>query len=186
MFHRAIEYCQRDLWETDLETLEPGKRFLVSSLRLIFVAAWEFKESVLSIRATSLVYTTLLSLVPFLAVTFSVLKAFGIHQEIEPLLGHALEPLGEKGQEITESIIGFVDNLKVGVLGAVGVAGLFYTTYSLIAKIEEALNSVWRVQNGRPLARQFTDYLSVLLVGPVFVFTAFGLTASAQSHWLVQ
>ena len=186
MFQRAIEYCQHDLWETDLESLESGKRFFVSFLRLVFVAAWEFKESVLSIRATSLVYTTLLSLVPFLAVTFSVLKAFGIHQEIEPLLGHALEPLGAKGVEITKSIIGFVDNLKVGVLGAVGVAGLFYTTYSLIAKIEEALNSVWRVQQGRPLARQFTDYLSVLLVGPLMVFTAFALTASAQSHWLVQ
>ena len=186
MIQRAIDYCQRDLWEINLESLEPLKRYWVSSLRLVFVAAWEFKESVLSIRATSLVYTTLLSIVPFLAVMFSVLKAFGIHQEIEPLLGHALEPLGEKGEEITHNIIGFVDNLKVGVLGAVGVAGLFYTTYSLIAKIEEALNSVWRVQRGRPFARQFTDYLSVVLVGPVFVFTAFGLTASAQSHWLVQ
>ncbi len=186
MFQRAIDYCQHDLWETDLESLETGKRFFISFLRLVFVAVWEFKESVLSIRATSLVYTTLLSLVPFLAVTFSVLKAFGIHQEIEPLLGHALEPLGAKGVEITKSIIGFVDNLKVGVLGAVGVAGLFYTTYSLIAKIEEALNSVWRVQQGRPLARQFTDYLSVLLVGPLMVFTAFALTASAQNHWLVQ
>ena len=186
MFQRAIDYCQRDLWETNLDTLEPGKRFWVGALRLLFVAAWEFKESVLSIRATSLVYTTLLSIVPFLAVMFSVLKAFGIHQEIEPLLGHALEPLGEKGAEITRNIIRFVDNLKVGVLGAVGVAGLFYTTYSLIAKIEEALNSIWRVQQGRPFARQFTDYLSVVLVGPVFVFTAFGLTATAQSHWIVQ
>jgi len=88
--------------------------------------------------------------------------------------------------EITANIIEFVDNLKVGVLGAVGVAGLFYTTYSLIDKIEEALNSIWRVHQGRPLARKFTDYLSVVLVGPVFVFTAFGLTASAQSHWLIQ
>ncbi|MCA9470561.1 MAG: YihY family inner membrane protein [Nitrospirales bacterium] len=186
MIQRAIGYCQRDLWEVNLDRLDPLKRYWVSCLRLMFVAAWEFKESVLSMRATSLVYTTLLSIVPFLAVMFSVLKAFGVHQEIEPLLAHALEPLGEKGADITHNIIGFVDNLKVGVLGAVGVAGLFYTTYSLIAKIEEALNSVWRVQQGRPLARQFTDYLSVVLVGPVFVFTAFGLTASAQSHWLVQ
>jgi membrane protein len=66
------------------------------------------------------------------------------------------------------------------------VAGLFYTTYSLIDKIEEALNSIWRVEIGRTLARRITDYLSVVLVGPVFVFTAFGLMASSQSHWLVQ
>ena len=186
MFARIVGYCQHDLWESDLKDLKGFHRVGVRLLRLTFVAAWEFRESVLSIRATSLVYTTLLSLVPFLAVTFSVLKAFGIHQQIEPVLAQALEPLGPKGAEITSLVIGFVDNLKVGVLGAVGVAGLFYTTYSLIDKIEEAMNSIWRVQQGRPLARKFTDYLSVVLVGPVFVFTAFGLTASAQSHWLVQ
>ena len=186
MIARLVQFCQHDLWDIDLQVLNKGQRLGIAFLRLVFVAAWEFKESVLSIRATSLVYTTLLSLVPFLAVMFSVLKGFGIHQYIEPTLAQALEPLGQKGVEITQNVIGFVDNLKVGVLGAVGVAGLFYTTYSLIDKIEEALNSIWRVQQGRPLARKFTDYLSVVLVGPVLVFTAFGLTASAQSHWLVQ
>ena len=186
MYQRIVQYFERDLWEADLQALQGFHRFGVALLRLVVVAAWEFKESVLSIRATSLVYTTLLSLVPFLAVTFSVLKAFGIHQQIKPILAEALAPLGPKGMEITTNIIQFVDNLKVGVLGAVGVAALFYTTYSLIATIEDALNSIWRVHQGRSLARKFTDYLSVVLVGPVFVFTAFGLTATAQSHWLVQ
>jgi len=186
MVARISHYCQHGLWDVDLQELKGIHRFGVSLLRLILVAAWEFRDSGLSIRATSLVYTTLLSMVPFLAVTFSVLKAFGIHQQIEPVLAQGLEPLGEKGVEITQSIIGFVDNLKVGVLGAVGVAGLFYTTYSLIDKIEDAMNSIWRLQQGRPLARKFTDYLSVVLMGPVLVFTAFGLTASAQSHWLIQ
>ncbi|MGH7255067.1 MAG: YhjD/YihY/BrkB family envelope integrity protein, partial [Nitrospirales bacterium] len=124
--------------------------------------------------------------VPFLAVMFSVLKAFGVHQQIEPFLAQALEPLGERGQELTERIIGFVSNLKVGVLGAVGVAGLFFTTFSMIDQIEQSLNSIWRVRQPRPLARKFSDYLSVVLVGPVLVFTAFAMIASAQSHWLVQ
>ncbi len=186
LIDRVIRFCEHDMWAMDLHELTGIRRFGVKLLRLVLVAAAEFHESFLSIRATSLVYTTLLSLVPFLAVTFSVLKAFGVHQQIEPVLSQAFDPLGEKGAEITANIIQFVDNLKVGVLGAVGVAGLFYTTYSLIEKIEEALNSIWRVENGRPLARRITDYLSVVLVGPVFVFTAFGLMASSQSHWLVQ
>jgi len=120
MFTRVVEYFERDLWEADLQALSGFHRFSIAFLRLVVVAAWEFKESVLSIRATSLVYTTLLSLVPFLAVTFSVLKGFGIHQQMEPFLAEALEPLGSKGMEITANIIEFVDNLKVGVLGAVG------------------------------------------------------------------
>jgi len=186
MINRIVQFCEHDVWALDVRKLTGVRQFGVKILRLGLVAAAEFRESFLSIRATSLVYTTLLSLVPFLAVTFSVLKAFGVHQQIEPILSQAFEPLGDKGAEITTNIIQFVDNLKVGVLGAVGVAGLFYTTYSLIEKIEEALNSIWRVEVGRPLARRITDYLSVVLVGPVFVFTAFGLMASSQSHWLVQ
>ncbi len=186
MIDRIIRFCQHDVWTVKVHELTGIRQIAVKLLRLGLVAVSEFRESFLSIRATSLVYTTLLSLVPFLAVTFSVLKAFGVHQQIEPILSQVFDPLGEKGAEITTNIIQFVDNLKVGVLGAVGVAGLFYTTYSLIEKIEEALNSIWRIEIGRPLARRITDYLSVVLVGPVFVFTALGLMASSQSHWLVQ
>ena len=180
------KFLRRDLWLPDLERLNGWAAFYIRTLRLVVVAFSDFRDGALSIRATSLVSTTLLSLVPFLAVTFSVLKAFGIHHQIEPLLAQGLEPLGEKGAEITTRIIEFVNNLKVGALGTVGVAGLFYTTFSLIDKIEEALNHIWRVRQARPLARKFTDYLSVVLVGPVLVFTAFATTASAQSYWLVQ
>ncbi|MGE0473262.1 MAG: YhjD/YihY/BrkB family envelope integrity protein [Nitrospirales bacterium] len=186
LIERIIRYCQYDVWDVNVNELSGLRQRGVKGLRLLLVAATEFQESILSIRATSLVYTTLLSLVPFLAVMLSVLKAFGVHQQIQPILAQALDPLGPRGAEITTNIVLFVDNLKVGVLGAVGLAGLFYTTYSLIEKIEEALNSIWRIETGRPFARKITDYLSVVLVGPVFVFTAFGLTASAQSHWMVQ
>jgi membrane protein len=169
----------------DLDALPRVQRFTLQTLRLVIAVAVEFRFRLLDARAAGLVYTTLLSLVPFLAVMFSVLKAFGAHHQIEPLLNQILEPLGPKGAEVTSQIIEFVENLKVGVLGAVGVAGLFYTTYSLIDKIEQALNAIWRVKLGRTWARKFTDYLSVVLVGPVLIFTAFGLLASAQSNTLV-
>jgi membrane protein len=153
---------------------------------VVSVAVEKFQDDQLSLRAASLTYTTLLSLVPFLAVAFSVLKAFGVQNQLEPALAGALAPLGPEAVEITRRVIAFVDNQQVGVLGAVGVAGLFYTVLSLIGKIEDALNNIWRVRRPRSLGRQFSDYLSVVLVGPVLVFTALALTASAQSHWLVQ
>ena len=186
VLNRIEKFFRRDLWHQDSATLQGVAAWYIKPLRLIVVAISDFRDGVLSIRATSLVSTTLLSLVPFLAVTFSVLKAFGVHQQFEPLLAQGLEPLGEKGSEIAGHIVEFVNNLKVGALGAVGLAGLFYTTFSLIDKIEEALNYIWRVRDARPLARKFTDYLSVVLVGPVLVFTAVATIASAQSHWLVQ
>ncbi|MDH5626300.1 MAG: YihY/virulence factor BrkB family protein, partial [Nitrospira sp.] len=183
---RLRQFLAHELWTMDLEKAPRASRPALRLLRLILAVAFEVRFRLLDARASGLVYTTLLSLVPFLAVTFSVLKAFGAHQQIEPLLNQVLEPLGPKGAELTGQIIGFVNNLKVGVLGAVGVAGLFYTTYSLIDKIEQAFNAIWRVRQGRTWARKFTDYLSVVLVGPVLIFTAIGLIASVQSHALVE
>ncbi len=154
--------------------------------RFMFVLSSRFEQDMLSLRATGLTFTTLLSLVPFLALSFSVLKAFGVQNQLEPFLVQALKPLGPGGIEISSRVIGFVNSLRVGVLGALGLAFLFYTVISLIGKIEDSLNTIWRVRRPRGLDRMFSDYLSVVLVGPILVFTAFALTASAQSYWLVQ
>ncbi|WHZ24505.1 MAG: hypothetical protein OJF47_003617 [Nitrospira sp.] len=183
---RIPQFFTQDLWTIDPASVPMLQRIGIHVLRLAIAVAMEFRHRLLDARAAGLVYTTLLSLVPFLAVMFSVLKAFGVHQQIEPVLAQALEPLGPNGQEITDTIIGFVDNLKIGVLGAVGVAGLFYTTYSLIDKIEQALNAIWLVREGRTWGRKFADYLSAVLVGPLLVMTAFGLLASVHSNALVQ
>ncbi len=183
---RFTQLAKQDLWRTDLDGLPFVQRATLHTVRLALAVALEFRHRLLDARAAGLVFTTLLSLVPFLAVMFSVLKAFDVHHQIEPVLSQLLEPLGPKSVEVTAKIIGFVDNLKIGVLGAVGVAGLFYTTYSLIDKIEQALNAIWMVRQGRSWARKFTDYLSAVLVGPVLVFTAFGLLASLQNHTVVQ
>ncbi|MBX3303703.1 MAG: YihY family inner membrane protein [Nitrospira sp.] len=183
---RLSQFGKQDLWTRDLTTMPLLQRLGTQAFRLATAVGMEFRHRLLDARAAGLVFTTLLSLVPFLAVMFSVLKAFGVHHVIEPSLAQALEPLGPKGQEITTTIVGFVDNIKIGVLGVVGIAGLFYTTYSLIDKIEQALNAVWQVRQGRTWERKFADYLSVVLVGPVLVVSAFGMVASLQSHTLVQ
>lgn len=133
-----------------------------------------------------LTYSTLLSLVPFLAVMFSVLKAFGVQNVLEPVLAQLLQPLGNAASEVTSKIISFVDNIRVGILGAAGVAMLFYTVVTLVAKIEDALNQIWRLPQSRTWSQRITAYLSVILVGPVMIFAALTLTASAQSYWLVE
>lgn len=161
-------------------------RWLINSLRVTYIMVRELATGELNLRAMSLVFTTLLSLVPLIAVAFSVLKAFGVHNQIEPLLLGVLEPLGPKGPEITENIIGFVQNVKVGVLGSLGVAMLFYTIIALIQKIENAFNFVWRVKRARTLARRFTDYLSVVMIGPVLIFTALGVGATVMNADVVQ
>lgn len=183
---RVERFLQKDLWRADLSTLSPLARPGLWTLRLSVVAVREFRQGLLNLQAMGLVYTTLLSLVPFLAVTFSVLKAFGVHHNMEPILTQAFEPLGSRAAVITRRLVEFVDNLQVGVLGVLGLVALLLTVLSLFGKIEDALNQIWRVRRARSLARKFTDYLSMVLVGPVVVLAGFAVVASAQSYWLVQ
>ncbi|TQV64360.1 MAG: YihY/virulence factor BrkB family protein [Halothiobacillaceae bacterium] len=130
----------------------------------------ELDRGQLNLHAMSLSFTTLLSLAPLLAVSFSVLKAFGVQDVLQPFLLNMLGPLGAQGEEIAGRIVSFVENIQVGVLGAVGVALLFYTVIALMQKVERAFNDVWRVSEDRPLAQRFTHYLSVVIVGPVLLF----------------
>ncbi|NQY25747.1 MAG: YihY family inner membrane protein [Piscirickettsiaceae bacterium] len=174
------------LWQDVPEQANLIWRALINSVRVTYIVVRELATGELNLRAMSLVFTSLLSLVPLIAVAFSVLKAFGVHNQIEPFLLGALEPLGSKGAEITTNIIGFVQNVKVGVLGSLGVAMLFYTIVALIQKIENAFNFVWRVKRARTLARRFTDYLSVVMIGPILVVTAMGIAATVMNHDVVQ
>ena len=179
----AIHEC---IWKTDLAAMHPWKAWITKLLRILYVVTRDLTNGQLTLRAMSLVYTTLLSLVPLLAVSFSVLKGFGVHNQIEPLLQNFLTPLGPKGAEITGHVIGFVENMKVGVLGSLGLGLLLYTVVSLIQKIEQAFNFTWHTVQNRSVVQRFSNYLSVILVGPVLMFTAVGATASVMSTTVVQ
>ncbi|MEH6503480.1 MAG: YihY/virulence factor BrkB family protein [Cycloclasticus sp.] len=158
---------------------------LLKALRVIYAAISDLASGELSLRAMSLVYTTLLSIVPLLALSFSVLKAMGAHNEIEPFLFQFLAPLGDQGVGIGENIIGFIDNIKVGVLGSLGLGLLIYTVLSLVKKIENAFNMIWHVEATRSMGERFSSYLSVILIGPVLMVSAVGLTATVMNSSVV-
>lgn len=174
------------LWSAELHALKGLRLWLIYPLRMLLVLVRQLVGGQLNLRAMSLVYTTLLSFVPLLAVSFSVLKGFDVHNQIEPVLLNFLAPLGPKGQEVSDKIIGFVENVRVGVLGSLGLLFLLYTVVSLTQKIESSLNYVWQVERLRGFAQRFSSYLSVILIGPVLVFTALGVTAAVLNNNMVQ
>jgi len=184
--HRLITRCTDYFWSDDVRQLKGLHGFMIRVFRLVYVLLRHLFRGQLTLRAMSLVYTSLLSLVPLLAVSFSVLKGFGVHNQIEPLLLNFLAALGPKGAEISSTIIGFVENVKVGVLGTLGLLFLLYTVVSLTQKVESSFNYVWRVERLRGLAQRFASYLSVIMVGPVLMFTALGVTATIASNSVVR
>ena len=174
------------VWGADVAALSPLKANCVRLSRVVYTLVRELADGQLNLRAMSLVYTTLLALVPLLAVSFSVLKAFEVHTHLDDVLSKALGPLGASGSELSAQIIAFVDNMKVGVLGSLGLALLFYTVISMLQKIERAFNYAWRVEEPRGIGERISDYVSVLVVGPVLVFSAVGLTATLTGTTIFQ
>ncbi len=168
----------------------PGRpavvRFGYTIARHLYALVRDLISGQLTLRAMSLVYITLLSTVPFLAFSFSLIKVFGVHNSLKPQLYRLLDPLGPKGEEITDAVIGAVDNVQGGVLGTVSLAFFIYTAIAMVQRVESSFNYVWQVARPRSLARRLTEYVAVLLIGPVVMTTALGLIASISSDVLVQ
>lgn len=177
---KLIEDIDRSVWRDTTIEKPWYQRWPVLGARLLVAVARDIEDGSLSLRATSLVYTTLLSLVPLLAICFSVIKGFSREDQIEPFLRSMLAPLGPQGDDIIPRIMEFVAKINVSVLGTLGVMLLVFSVLSLMQKIESAFNQIWNVSNSRPLILRIRDYMSVLLVGPLFIFLSMGMTASLK------
>jgi membrane protein len=134
----------------------------------------------INIRAMSLAYTTLLSLVPLLVFSFAILKGIGARGDLRFLVHEFLSPVGGAATQLTESIMQFVANMRGELLGSIGLAFLIYTVIATMQKVEGSFNFVWRVARRRNLGRRFTEYLSVMILGPVLLAVAVGLLGSAE------
>jgi len=181
MLSRIFKAFDRYVWHSDLRSMPWSKRVPIFWLRVLQLLAQDFINGEITLRATGLVYTTLLSIVPLLAFVFAVLKEFGVQNSLEPLLSDFLSPLGPKGIEITSRIINFVNNVKVGLLGAIGLLVLLYAVISLVNKVESGLNYIWRVREDISFSERFSHYLGVLVIGPVLLVSALVITATISS-----
>ena len=161
-------------------------RFVANILRYLVAVIRDMFAGGLMMRAMSLVYITLLSIVPFLAFSFAMLKAFGGGDQLEPILIWWFETMGAEGTEMSQQVISLVENVKVGALGGISLAFFIYTAVSMVQKIEESFNYVWHVAKRMNFARRMVEYMVVLLVGPLLVVIAIGMIASLKSNTAVQ
>lgn len=182
-FTKVHSFFAEDLWQTDLDSLPRPRRTLYYYLRILYAAVREFFDHQCLLLASALTYTTLLSLVPLLALMFSILKGLGVQNRLEPIL---LEKLSAGSEVIVSQIVRYIDRTNVKTLGALGLVGLIVTAISVIGNIEGALNKIWGVQKSRTLGRKFSDYLSILLTCPILIVAALGLTSSIQSATIVR
>ena len=127
-----------------------------------------------------LVYATLLSLVPLIAFAFAVLKAFGAHTELQPIILEFFKPMGAAAAgEFTQKVMDFANSVSTGLVGSLGLALLLWTLLGTIKKVEDGFNFLWRVEHARSFARRVTEYVALLIVGPIVVVSFLGLSHNA-------
>jgi membrane protein len=186
MIPQLLAKIDHVVWSHDLESKGPLGHAAAVVLRHLYALTRDIISGQLTLRAMSLVYTTLLSVVPLVAFSFSVLKGLGVHNRLRPLMYEVLAPLGDQGAKITEEVITLVDNVEGGVLGGVSLAFFIFTAISMVQKVEESFNHVWHVAKPRNIGRRFSEYTVVLLISPVVVVVALGMIASIRSNEFVQ
>jgi len=157
--------------------------FLGATLRVLsypYAVVRDLSRGEINLRAMGLVYTTLLSLIPLLAFSFAVLKIFGGHRDLEPILYEFFRPLGgPAAQELTARVLQFAGRVSSGIVGSVGLALLAWTLIGTIKKVEDSFNFLWHVEQPRSFARRVAEYTALLIAAPVILVGFIGLLHAA-------
>jgi membrane protein len=186
MKSNPTEFLNELIWSESLEKQGRIGRLVATVMRYLYAVLRDVFAGQITMRAMSLVYTTLLSIVPLLAFSFSVLKGLGIDQKLEAQMYLFLEPLGDRGIEITDRVMALVYNVNGRVLGGLSLAFFLWIAISMVQKVEESLNYVWYVSESRSFARRFTEYMFVLMIGPLAIVIALGMITALQNQSIVQ
>ncbi len=139
MWLRAWNFLDRWLFGPLSLTSRPVG-WLLRLLRYPYAVLRDLSQGQLNLRAMGLVYATFLSLVPLLAFSFAILKGFGAHRDLEPIIYEFFRPVGAAATEITARIMQFADNVSTGIVGSVGFALLLWTLIGTIKKVEDSFN----------------------------------------------
>ncbi len=184
---KASYFFSRRIWEIDTEELSRVRRFMIKRLRLIIFVFKGFFDHDCLLRATALTYTTLLSVVPMLAVGLSLFAAFGKLTDVASRLQNSLMSIlnPTRAEAITSSINTYIENIRTAEIGAVAFIFLIFTSIGLIASMEKSFNDIWGVKKGRNFVQKFIIYWCLLTLGPVLMGVSLALTgtliASLQS-----
>ncbi|MGH8223041.1 MAG: YhjD/YihY/BrkB family envelope integrity protein [Woeseiaceae bacterium] len=173
------------VWSNYLDRFGKSGRMAATVLRYVHGMLRDMLSGQLTLHAMSLVYTTLLSIVPLLAISFAMAKGLGMFDRLRHQLDDLLVQLGPDAENIAVELLSMVERVNGSVIGSIGVAFFLWTAISMIQKVESSFNYVWYVSKPRSLARRFTEYLVVLLVGPVVIATAFAMIGALSSNRVV-
>lgn len=170
----TLRFLNFDLWSEDLDQYGRFKGTFLKLVKIIIISVTGFFKDNCTLRASALTYSLTMAIVPLFAVLFSVLKGFGFQNKLANVL---LTKLTAGSDLVINGILSYINNTSVQTLGALGGVILLLTSVFLFMGIERTFNDIWKVKADRPFIRRILDYLVIILVLPIFITVAIGVTA---------
>ena len=173
---KIVDFFNTGIWRITAKDVSPVKFLLVQVVKTLMIAVRFFLTKRVMQKASALTYSTLLAIVPILAVVFAISRGFGFSKYIEMWFREALTAQ----PQAAEIIIGFVNSYLVhtqsGVFLGIGLLFMLYTVLMLVSNVEDAFNEIWQVTKPRSLFRTFTDYLAMFFCFPIVIVVTTGIS----------
>ena len=171
-----LRYLTTDIWRIPSEANQGVRHLLIETFKKLYLAVRFFIDKDVMAAASALTYSTMLAIVPILAVVFAIARGFGFNKYIEEWF---LNTLSSQPQA-ADVIVGFVNSYLVhthsGVILGIGLVFMLWTVIMLIHNIETTFNQIWQVSRQRPWSRKLTDYVAFFFFAPIVIILTSGLT----------
>ena len=181
-FKKFQKFITHDLWFVEIEESVSGfKKFFFKELQMMVLVIKSTHKHFLFSRASALAFTTLLSLIPVLAILFMFFKAFGgemVETKIKPMIYEYLT--AGQGENITEYIDSFLSSATVDTLGSIGFIFLLVAVYSILSSIETSFNAIWQINKNRSPIEMLKTYLTIIFISPILLIVSIWLTTRIQ------
>ena len=173
---RIIDFLKVGIWHVKRQDVSPWLFFIYGIIKKVLLAVERATTKRMVNSASALTYSTLLAIVPIMAVVFAIARGFGYNKYIEDWFREALA----SQPQAAEIIIGFVNSYlvhtKSGVFLGVGLIFMLWTVIMLINNIEQTFNYIWQVKKPRSIFRTITDYMAMFLLMPIIIVVTSGIS----------
>lgn len=168
-------YCIGNVWKDQRPV------WYVNLIKTINLTVSSYLDKNIQSRASSLTYSTLLAIVPALALMFAVARGFGFQDAIIGELHYIFPSQGTMIDAATKFVDSYLAAASGGVFVGVGIVLLLWTLISLLRNIEMTFNHIWGVKRGRSPYRMVTDYITIIIVLPILMICSSGISLVMSS-----
>ena len=169
-------FLLEDIWRVTDDEVSKKRGMIYGAIKIVTLSIKEFMERRVVNKASALTFSTLLAIIPMLAILFAIARGFGFANLLEEQFRSGFSSQVETAETILAFIDSYLSHAKSGVFIGVGLIMLFYTVFFLTHNMERTFNSIWQVKKPRSLYRKITDYFSMLLLLPILILLSIGIS----------